>query len=495
LYFGKYFHILIIISGVLVRLPLVSLPLNVYGTDGWRQADTASIARHFFLNGYRILYPQIYWGGNGPGYVETEFQLYPFSVSLLYAVFGEQVWLGRLVSLLATAVAFFLFFRLAKLMFPDGKSALWALAFLVFSPLYIRYSVAFMPEATVMLFYIAALFFFYQWAQNQKAGFLVASSVCIAMALLVKPTSIHIGLVLALFAIDRLGFAVLKKKEIWLALLISLLPSLFWYWHARDLYLEYGNTFGLLSGGDSKFGNLSVWLSPSFYASLARLELKWIFAAIAIVPFLIGIFLCLKQKSFRINVYGFITVGIYYMIVARYARQEWGIQYHVYMLPYAALCVGLGMDWLLRQSKSVFSRYALGAVSLLFFLASAYFYKGMLTPVQDGLAQCASYVQALVPSGDRIVASTTSVADDNGVANNYQEPQIFYYSQRYGWSLPADWHTAEKIIEYRNAGAHYFVIYDRELLENNPALRNYLKNNSIQVGPGIEYNCAIYRFN
>ena len=61
-------------------------------------------------------------------------------------------------------------------------------------------------------------------------------------------------------------------------------------------------------------------------------------------------------------------------------------------------------------------------------------------------------------------------------------------------SLPADWHTVEKVDQFRKAGANYFVVYSKKLLDNNPALDIYLNNNSAQIGPGIEFGCAIYRF-
>jgi len=40
------------------------------------------------VNGFRILHPQV-TGGQRPGYVEAEFQLYPFIVALFYSRFGE----------------------------------------------------------------------------------------------------------------------------------------------------------------------------------------------------------------------------------------------------------------------------------------------------------------------------------------------------------------------------------------------------------------------
>lgn len=56
-----------------------------------------------------LFFPQINWGGNGPGYVETELQLMPWLTGGLYLIFGEREFLGRLVSLafmVAAAAAF-----------------------------------------------------------------------------------------------------------------------------------------------------------------------------------------------------------------------------------------------------------------------------------------------------------------------------------------------------------------------------------------------------
>jgi 4-amino-4-deoxy-L-arabinose transferase-like glycosyltransferase len=111
----------------------------------------------------------------------------------------------------------------------------------------------------------------------------------------------------------------LKRWEVWLSVILALLPSVFWYWHARNLYVTYGNTFGLLSGGDSKFGNLEIWFSPHFYVSLLRLDFKWVLGYGLILLFAVGLFFALRKKDYRIIIVGLLVVGLYYMIVARYS--------------------------------------------------------------------------------------------------------------------------------------------------------------------------------
>lgn len=503
-----YLNSVVLIFGLwlLLRLPLVLTP-PVYGVDTWRQADTASIAHGFYSHRLSILYPQINWGGEGPGYVETEFQLYPYLVTQLYRLFGEQFWLGRVVSLLFSVATFGAFYLLMR-QFLEPQALLWALLFLAISPISIRYSILYMPEATVFFFYMLALHFFCRWLRSDGRNTLYLAAISTAIAILVKPTSIHIGLIFLLLLVDKYRLSFIRNPHIWAFGLISLVPSLLWYLHARNLYLTYGNTFGLLSGGDAKFGGLNYWLNPDLYARLLRLEVKWILDGIGVLPFLIGLILSIRRRNPMLLPIGVVTVLIYLAVVARISQEEWGIHYHIYILPYAAVGFGIGMGWLLTRIQQmrlpfspkmagwIFSVILVGLMSLWMFRL----YAGvLLQPTAQPLWDCAQAVIAQVPENALIIVSTTSSADAapgdiEASPNNFEEPNIFYYSHRYGWSLPADWHIPDVIEQYRARGAQAFIITVQGLLLDNPALLAYLEQNARQVGPGIEQGCGIYRF-
>lgn len=486
---------LIILAGVLIRIPFLSLPLT-YGSDVWRQADTASIARHFFLNGFNILHPQIYWGGSGPGYVESEFQLYPFLVAVLYWIIGEHLWLGRFVSLLFSIATFKIFHMLARKISSENAAA-WSLGFLVISPIFIRYSVAFTPEAIMMFFYVVSLYFFVHWLENNRLLHLVVAAFAVSLAILVKGTPIHIGMVFALLAFSQYQWSALRRWEFWVAAGLSLVAPALWYSYARGLYLTYGNTFGIFSGGDSKFGNFAYWLDPMFYLKVARLEVEWVFAGIGIVGFVLGLYVSSKYRRYSLIRVGFITLLAYYLIVARYAQESWGIQYHIFAIPYAALGVGLGIEWV-RATNQKWAKAIITALVIGTLAGSSVLYQRMMSDGGNSLGrkmiQCGTFVNKLVPEGVHIIVSTTSLALEHGIPNNYQEPTIFFYADRYGWSLPADRHSPEFLEDYRKKGAEYFVIYSRELLDANPTLARYLESNATQVGPGVEAGCGIYRF-
>ncbi len=491
----------LILVAIIIHLPLLFTPLTSGFSDNWRQADTASIARNFLNGGFNLFYPQINWGGNGPGYVEAEFQLYPFIIALLYKVFGEYVWLGRLVSLLFAIGTLLVFYQLARMTI-GLPGATWALFAFVFSPLIVRYSTAFMPEAAVLFFYVLALTLFQVWLNDQKNRTLWLAGVSTALAILVKPTSIHIGLVFLFLLVERFGIRFLRRGSVWLFAAICLAPGVLWYLHARNLYLVYGNTFGVISGGDSKFGNLSYWLSPSFYLNLVRLDVEWVFTVGGALLFIVGLIVYVKRRTSSLILFGILVIPAYYMIVARYAQEAWGIQYHIFFVPYAALGIGIGLAWLfghLRQTAiGPIPTYRIlplaGAIAILLVLfASSRVGLALLQSGDQTLYRCGLEVAKMVPKEARIVVSTTSrEIEEDGTVNNFQEPDVFFYSERFGWSLPADKHNPELVRKFQQDGARYLIITDTALLDDNQALADYLKTNSRQIGPGPEKKCGIY---
>src|SRR5581483_10608632 len=86
-----------LLAGLLLRLHGLHDP--VLDHPGWRQGDTAAIARNFATLEYNPLRPQTDYDGPPPNYVELELQIVPFLAATLYKIFGIHEVFGRLISI------------------------------------------------------------------------------------------------------------------------------------------------------------------------------------------------------------------------------------------------------------------------------------------------------------------------------------------------------------------------------------------------------------
>ncbi|MCF7552717.1 glycosyltransferase family 39 protein [Pseudonocardia sp. WMMC193] len=468
-----------------------------YPGDIWRQADTAAIARNFARNGMDPFFPQINWGGTGPGYVETELQVMPWLTAALYQVFGEHEFLGRLVSLTFMLVASAAFWGLAKRVLP-APAARWALIAFALSPVFMRWGTAFMPEATVMAFVVLALYLFCRWVQEDRFPLLLGAGAAASVAGMVKPTSLHIGLVMLVW----LGIAAprrLRRVSLYLVGVAALVAPALWLWHASSLYREYGNTFGVISGGDSKFGNLALWTSPEFYVGLARTEILFVYGVFGLPLALLGAYALWQSRrtasAFAVVVAGFVGATVLYFVVGRYTGSDLGTQYHVYSLPYTALATGLGVTVLAQRFggglKPVARAAAAAVLVLLLGAQSVYVLARSFTDLSGTLGVCAERVAALSAPADLVIVGTDSTTIDDGVANNYEEPVIHHRADRRGWILAADQYFTAGLLEgYHDEGGRWFVNPDPALL--TPAVTDWLAVNGRPAATASVDGCDIW---
>jgi hypothetical protein len=110
----------------------------------------------------------------------------------------------------------------------------------------------------------------------------------------------------------------------------------------------------------------------------------------------------------------------------------------------------------------------------------------------DYLARCGALVQRIVAADQRIVVSTTSPSVMAGVPNNFEEPTVFFYARRYGWSLPADRHFGRELDSLRAAGAAYFVMPYESSLKDHPDLQRYLAEYAERIDAGRDEGLGVY---
>ncbi|MEU7817543.1 glycosyltransferase family 39 protein [Pseudonocardia sp. NPDC049154] len=490
-------RVAVLVLGVVTVLSVVRAfgPLT-YPGDIWRQSDTASMARNYAEHGLNLFMPQINWGGNGPGYVESELPIMPWLTGILYTLFGDHEFLGRLVSLVFMLLATAAFWGLAKRILPP-TAARWALIAWAVSPAFMRWGTAFMPEATVLAFTLLALLAFCRWLQEDRPVWLVAAAGAVSLAGLAKPTSLHVGLVMALWLLlaarDRL-----RRPSVYLAGLAALVLPVLWLRHASSLYETYGNTFGVISGGDDKFGNLAMWLGADFYLGNLRSEVLFIYGVVGVPFALLGAVWLWRHRrgapAAPFLLAGAVALVVYYFAVGRYSGSDLGIQYHVYSLPYAAVATGIGVvaaQRLLRGRLAPRMVAALGVLAVLALGAqSVNVFRQSFDPDAGTLGTCATQLAAVSRPGDLVVVGTDSTTTMDGVANNYQEPVILYRADRYGWVLAADQYDPARLAGMQAQGARWFVNPVPEQLTG--PLTSWLRDNAEQVRTTAFDGCDVW---
>src|SRR5512147_2692999 len=100
--------LLVVLAGVIGRVVPVGRPLDHRLVSPWREADHVQVARNFYRGDLDILYPQIDWRGDQPGYAEMELPVLPWLGAVLARVvgYGEAVLRvpSAIVSLLSLAL-------------------------------------------------------------------------------------------------------------------------------------------------------------------------------------------------------------------------------------------------------------------------------------------------------------------------------------------------------------------------------------------------------
>jgi len=428
---------LLLAAGLLVRLPhLGMLPLGVHS---WRQSDTAAVARNFHENGYRFAMPQVDWGGSTPGYVESEFPLYPYTAAIAYELVGVREIVPRAVSVvgyLLGACALYAFVNRVIGM----DVALWSVAFFLFLPLNIYYSRAIMPEAWMIASSVGGVYFFYRWTQTSRVRDLLASGILVALAALLKLPALYLALPIAYLAWLRNRRDWWRQPALWVYACVVPVAVSGWYLHAHDLAVHGGVSFGIWGYGSDKWGNWGLVASPSFwnavvFRSLAERWLTWV----GFPLFLAGLVLPRRTPAERVFDVWLLAILIYFVIVAR-----GNFVHEYYQFPFMPVAVVYLGKAFARAPHVPFLRVALGVAVLAIGLLSGLRYTEYLSKENPARSEEVHVAMLVRECADRPNDRIVTAEDGN--------PTLLYLSHRKGWIVGRN-PSAEELDEMRREGA------------------------------------------
>jgi 4-amino-4-deoxy-L-arabinose transferase-like glycosyltransferase len=340
----------VFIFGAGIRAIDLWRPVDGRIRESWRESDEAAIARNFTREGMNILYPRVDWRGDGPGYAEMEFPLFPWTIAVLYDTFGFHEVLGRVLAYTFALATLAIFLALARRLLP-WRGALAAGLFFALNPLIVRISNALQPEALMLLAYIAGVYAFVRWLDARRPGhradgWWMAAALATSIAILAKATAAHVGVLFAVLLWRRYRWTAARDPWVWAFGVIALVPSALWYSHAHHLWITYGNSLGL-SNEDHWIG-ADVFRESSFTLGLITAELFYVWTAAGALTGLYGLAAAPNAPAARVAVPWLAGAMLFYVAAIRTTANSWALYYHIFSVAPVALLFGLGVAQLAR---------------------------------------------------------------------------------------------------------------------------------------------------
>jgi dolichyl-phosphate-mannose-protein mannosyltransferase len=438
--------------------------------NGWRQADTQSIALTFAEQGIDPLHPRVAWGGDGSGLVEAEVQIYPALIAVLLRLFGIAEWPGQVISSVAWAAA------ATCLLFPLRRrfgwtGALFGAGAMLGSSLAMFLSTSVMPDPTALALYCLGLTAFLEFLESGRRRWLLAATASFALAALTKPTALNLGIVqfvLVLLTRPRL----FRSPALWLSWATVLGLVALGLWHGHQNYLASGNSFGVVSPGtDLKFPTLSELLNVTELGKAGWISVVECFGPVGVAA---ALWLLLRNRITAEEIALAIGAGAALVISLRYSANQ--PHYHLFTVPLAG--------WLVAHAASIIlgSRRSAWTLPL---AATAFLAVGYLPALHERvsyspgervgrLAELARQLRSIAGPDDLIVVRSLDRAYDPRYKrrNNYEDPRAFYVSGLRGWAVPRDRTDLEKLAAYAGRGARYYLEVKPRLAD--PALESWL---------------------
>jgi len=459
----------VLLLALFLRLEGIHNP--VLDRPGWRQGDTAAIARNFAVLQYNVFYPQTSYDGPPPNYVELELQIVPFLAATLYKLAGVHEVFGRLITLAFSLGTVAVIGAFARWLFAGSVAGVFAALLYAVMPGSIYYGRTFTPDATMVFFLAAALYAaarLFVEEEVWKAPAIVRVTALFALAYLAKPVAVVALVPLAALLIDRVRAG--RTLSLPGAALIFALPLIvLWGYDAFvTSHAEWHWTSGITahhvlpSLRDSLSGAhaLSMKLAQ-FKAILSMLARTMIGPAITAIAILGFAFMPAATRS-RSLLWGWLIGGLAYTyVVVTVERVDY---YMMLLLPLAALSGGGFLERLCTAvARSGAARAVKAALAAAGILALA-------GTTDQNLAIIKPYYHFSKIVYHRATALNATLPRQALIVMGHYDPSVLYYIGRYGWEEdPYLWTPFDEESAIQK-GARYFIAIERNRFNRNVEL-------------------------
>ena len=295
----------ILLSAFYLRLYHIDYPVVDY--HNWREITTLSAARNFEREGffkYGFFVPRfdyslnMYENQNGVHADVETFPIVSVFISIFFKIFGEQIWIARLVTIFLNLATIFLIYKIAKEFTKDEIYSLISAFVAGIMPLYVFFSRN--PQQLIgsLFFLTLSLFLLLRWKKDKKLLYLIFSSLSLALAIISKYSMLIILLPFIVFFLEEK-----KLKQIFLNGIVFIVPLvvIVLSWFCYDLQIGEIYGFSVIKHTMHSATGFYNFFLPRYWAIMYNFFIE----VISYVGFLLFIFGIILIFSFKIKGFEF----------------------------------------------------------------------------------------------------------------------------------------------------------------------------------------------
>ncbi len=408
------------------------------GFHKWRETDTAAVAYNFFSEDWNFFQPRIDERENTSGVVGMELPVYSYLTAICYQVFGFSHAWPRLLSVLGALVFLGSLSAILRVMGASSVYANLAAYAGLASPLIFFYGRKIQPDMWALSLSTTGVYFFLKWHQQSKAMYSILSVLFLAVAGMIKPTMLCVGLPMLCFV-----RAAWLKPRYFVIVFFVILPVFLWMSYAKITNQELGRHYFDLTLNLGKAWHYAY--SPKFVLNLL-VTWPWelVIGYTAVWFFLWGIVSFLRDRSsLSYFLFSWLLGGL---VVCSVTADHVATLHDYYLLPLAPpliLITAKGAECALRSYKAW---VRILAVLTLFVMPPAAFVRMFHRYGEPyDFHKTRALADESIPKGAKIITY------DNIPG------WLFYRVGRKGWRIQGA-SDLEKFSKARELGANYFVI-------------------------------------
>lgn len=446
------FLFFVFVTAFILRTYRINNPVADW--HSWRQSDTAAVARSLATEDFNLLYPRAHnFFKQSPGdlnnpnrYFLNEFPFYNALVALLYKAFGVKELYARLVTIFFSSATIFFLYLLTK-KYTSKLTAGLAAIFFAILPYNIYYGRVIMPDPTFIFFSVLSLYLVTLWVEKEKFVLAVFSGLSLALAMLVKPYAIFLGLPVAYLILRKWKLKTFRRFDVYTVLLLSLVPFGLWRWHINQHPEGMFGSEWLINATNIRFkGAFFRWI---IFDRMNRL----IFATGGFVLFWLGIIAKRQKEEGLFFISWFISVILYisYFAMGNVTHDY----YQLPLVPIGCVFMAKGVVFLIQKKGDLVSKIiniSLAVVFISLMVAFGWYeVRGYFNINRWEIVEAGKEVDKILPKDAKVVAPYN------------RDPAFLYQTNRNGWS---GLRSLSELKQFVSEGATHYVAVDFDEITN-----------------------------